>query len=194
VNDAVEALTKLIKERGKEVEALTGKMELLINAAKQRDSSAGFAKKRLLKQDLGTNVKKLEAFLRENPGVKLGGIVKHMGVSAVAVRKLLELIVGVQLNLPLPLGMGRFSKDKTFTPIRISEEGLELIELISLDCENTKEAWHSTTEIKIDKLGYTIQNGIKTKTIWNAKITSPTKPKRLKIRNISGDETVKEIE
>ncbi|NSW44633.1 MAG: site-specific DNA-methyltransferase [Bacteroidales bacterium] len=83
---------------------------------------------------------------------------------------------------------------KKFEPISISEEGLELIELISLDCENSEGPWHSSTEIKIDKLGYVIKDGIKTKDFWDGKITSEKKPKRIKIRNISGDETIKAIE
>ncbi|MBK8486940.1 MAG: site-specific DNA-methyltransferase [Bacteroidetes bacterium] len=83
---------------------------------------------------------------------------------------------------------------KTFNPINISEEGLELIELIALDCENTEGQWHSTTEIKIDRLGYVITNGVKSKNFWDGKITSDKKPLRIKVRNISGDETIKTIE
>ncbi|MDI3520984.1 MAG: hypothetical protein PWR04_972, partial [Anaerophaga sp.] len=86
------------------------------------------------------------------------------------------------------------TKGKKFEPISISEEGLELIELISLDCENSEGQWHSSTEIKIDKLGYVIKDGTKTKEFWDGKIRSEKKPKRIKIRNISGDETIKEIE
>ncbi len=82
------------------------------------------------------------------------------------------------------------TKGKKSSPISISEEGLELIELIALDCENAERAWHSSTEIKIDKLGYLINNGTKTKTFWDGKIISEKEPKRLKIRNISGDETI----
>jgi len=85
------------------------------------------------------------------------------------------------------------AKGKQFTPISISDEGLELIELIALDCENSEGAWHSSTEIKIDKLGYVIKDGVKSKTFWDGKITSDKPPKRIKIRNISGDETVKKI-
>ena len=85
------------------------------------------------------------------------------------------------------------TKGKKFEPISISEEGLELIELISLDCENSKGQWHSSTEIKIDKLGFVIKDGTKTKEFWDGKIASDKKPKRIKIRNISGDETIKGI-
>jgi len=86
------------------------------------------------------------------------------------------------------------AKGKKFDPINISNDGLELIELIALDCENVEGQWHSTTEIKIDKLGYVIKNGVKTKEFWNGKITSDKKPLRIKVRNISGDETIKVIE
>jgi adenine-specific DNA-methyltransferase len=82
------------------------------------------------------------------------------------------------------------AKGKKFNPINISEEGLELIELIALDCENTEGQWHSSTEIKIDKLGYVITNGVKSKNFWDGKIFSENKPLRLKVRNISGDETI----
>jgi adenine-specific DNA-methyltransferase len=77
-----------------------------------------------------------------------------------------------------------------YKPISISEDGLELIELLSLDCTSSEGVWHSDSEIKIDKLGYVIRNGEKTKEFWNGKITSDKKPKRIKVRNICGDESV----
>ena len=82
---------------------------------------------------------------------------------------------------------------KAFKPIEISEDGLELIEFLSLDCTAAEGEWHSDSEIKIDKLGYVIRNGQKTKTFWDGTIQSEKQPKRLKIRNICGDETVWEI-
>ena len=86
------------------------------------------------------------------------------------------------------------NKGKKFSPIIISEEGLELIEYLSLDCENAEGVWTSSSEIKIDKLGYISINGQKTKDFWNGKISADKKPLRLKIRNISGDETIKVFE
>ena len=74
--------------------------------------------------------------------------------------------------------------------IEVSEEGLELIEMISLDCTSDKGIWHSDEEIKIDKLGYVIENTTKTKNFWNGKIKFTKKPFRIKIRNISGDESI----
>ena len=82
------------------------------------------------------------------------------------------------------------TKGKKFKPITISEEGLELIEWLSVDCTATEGEWHSDSEIKIDKLGFVIKNGIKTKDFWDGAIKSGKKPLRLKIRNICGDETV----
>lgn len=80
-------------------------------------------------------------------------------------------------------------KSSKFKRIDISESGLETIEFLSLDCIAADGEWHSTSEIKIDKLGYVIRNGVKTKEFWDGTISSEAKPLRLKIRNICGDET-----
>ena len=61
---------------------------------------------------------------------------------------------------------------------------------LSLDCTASEGAWHSDSEIKIDRLGYVILNGQKTRDFWDGTIRSDVKPLRLKIRNICGDETV----
>ncbi len=84
------------------------------------------------------------------------------------------------------------AKGKAFKPIEISDEGLETIEWLSLDCSTAdKQApWHSDSEIKIDRLGYVILNGKKTQDFWDATIKCDQKPLRMKIRNICGDETV----
>ena len=79
---------------------------------------------------------------------------------------------------------------KPFKPIEISEEGLELIEYLSLDCTSADGEWHSDSELKIDKNSFVIRNGEKTKTFWDGTIRSERKPLRLKIRNICGDETI----
>lgn len=87
-------------------------------------------------------------------------------------------------------------KEKEFNPLLISDEGLETIEWISLDCTNSdKQApWKSDSEIKIDRLGYVIRNGQKTQDFWDATIKCDNKPLRMKIRNICGDETIYMIE
>lgn len=86
------------------------------------------------------------------------------------------------------------SKKKKFTPIKISDVGLELIELISLDCTNTEGIWKSDNEIKIDKNGFVIHNGVKTKEFWNGTITCEKKPLRMKLRNIASDESIIALE
>ena len=84
------------------------------------------------------------------------------------------------------------AKGKAFKPIEISDEGLETIEWISVDCSTAdKQApWHSDAEVKIDRLGYVILNGKKTQEFWDATIKCDQKPLRMKIRNICGDETI----
>ncbi len=84
------------------------------------------------------------------------------------------------------------AKNKNFKPIEISDEGLETIEWLSLDCstDNKQAPWHSDAEVKIDRLGYVILNGNKTKDFWDATIKCDQKPLRMKVRNICGDETV----
>ena len=84
------------------------------------------------------------------------------------------------------------AKGKAFKPIEISDEGLETIEWLSLDCttDDKQAPWHSDAEAKIDRLGYVILNGKKTQDFWDATIRCDQKPLRMKIRNICGDETV----
>lgn len=82
---------------------------------------------------------------------------------------------------------------KKYKPIVVSEDELELIEFISVDTTSSDGEWHSDSEIKIDKNGFVILNGNKTKDFWDGTIRSSAKPLRLKIRNICGDETVWEV-
>ena len=86
------------------------------------------------------------------------------------------------------------SAKKPIKMIEISDEGLELIEFLSVDCTTDEGKWHSDSEIKIDKNGYVICNGTKTKEFWDGTISCDQKPLRLKIRNICGDETIWTIE
>lgn len=79
---------------------------------------------------------------------------------------------------------------KPYKLIEISEDGLELIEFLSVDCTSDKDEWHSDAEVKIDKNGYVIMNGEKTKEFWDGRICCREKPIRLKVRNICGDETI----
>lgn len=84
------------------------------------------------------------------------------------------------------------NKKSTFKPIKISDEGLECIEWLSVDCTNAQKdaPWHSDAEVKIEKTGTVTVNGKKTRNIWDATIQSDEKPLRLKVRNICGDEVI----
>lgn len=83
-------------------------------------------------------------------------------------------------------------KDTEFNPILLSEEGLEAIEMVSLDCTASEKSapWHSDSEIKIDQSGYVIKDGKRTDGLWDGTISSYERPMRLKMRNICGDESV----
>ena len=63
---------------------------------------------------------------------------------------------------------------KPFNPITLSEDGLETIEFLSLDCASadTASPWHSDSEVLIDRLGYVRKNGKDTKELWNGTIES----------------------
>ncbi|MEZ3519989.1 MAG: site-specific DNA-methyltransferase [Muribaculaceae bacterium] len=81
---------------------------------------------------------------------------------------------------------------KKFMPIELSFEGLEAIEMVSLDCTTAEQdaPWHSDSEIKIEKDSTVTINGRKTSDFWDGTIHADTKPLRMKIRNICGDETI----
>ena len=81
---------------------------------------------------------------------------------------------------------------KKFTPIEMSLEGLEAIEMISLNCTTAElnAPWHSDSEIKIEKDSTVTINARKTSNFWDGTIHADTKPLRMKIRNICGDETI----
>lgn len=87
------------------------------------------------------------------------------------------------------------AKGKEFKAILVSEEGLETIEWLSVDSTTADKnaPWHSDTEIKIDRLGYVIENGKKTTRFWDGTIRTDNRPLRIKIRNICGDESIYEI-
>ncbi len=86
------------------------------------------------------------------------------------------------------------SKGRPYTPLTVSDEGLETIEWLSLDCEHGEPdaPWHSDVELYIDKNGYTQTNGKATGKFWDGTIrtTDDRCPLRLKVRNICGDETI----
>lgn len=85
-------------------------------------------------------------------------------------------------------------KKGKFKPITISDNGLELIEYVSLDCTKDDGVWNSDAEIKIEYTSKLTVDGKKTDNYWNGKIYSTQKPLRIKVRNICGDETIFKIE
>lgn len=83
-------------------------------------------------------------------------------------------------------------RKKAFNDITFSEMGLELIEWVSLDAVSAEKdaPWHSSCEVFIDKAGYSVVDGEPTGQFWDGTISCTSKPLRLKVRNICGDETV----
>lgn len=85
-----------------------------------------------------------------------------------------------------------FNNTPNSKTIVLSENGLEAIEWISVDCTSShpNAPWTSSQEIRIETDSYISLNGKKTKCFWDGKISSVDKPLRVKIRNICGDESV----
>ena len=81
-------------------------------------------------------------------------------------------------------------RGRSFTPIAISKEGLELIEFLSVDCSASSGKWRSAAEVRIDRQGCAVRDGVAAGGVWDGKIYSEELPLRLKIRNICGDETI----
>ena len=77
-----------------------------------------------------------------------------------------------------------------FTPIRLSEEGLETFEAVAADCTSATGPFHADRDLRVDKLGRVILDGVKTGEFWDGTLSLPRKPLRLRFRNICGDETV----
>jgi adenine-specific DNA-methyltransferase len=78
---------------------------------------------------------------------------------------------------------------KSFKPIVVSEDGLELIECVSLDCTAADGPWHADAEVYIAPTGHVIKDGRATDELWDGSVSSEDRPLRLRVRNIAGDET-----
>ena len=113
------------------------------------------------------------------------------------------------LTNPWKLTVGRFSSDRVrqkieeynqrgeanpgkhgFTPIRLSEEGLETLEAVAADCTASEGPFRADRDLRIDKLGRVVLDGVKSGALWDGTLSLPRKPLRLRFRNICGDETV----
>jgi adenine-specific DNA-methyltransferase len=77
-----------------------------------------------------------------------------------------------------------------FKPIVISDNEMELVEYVSLDCTNSEGPWTSDHEIKIEYTSKLTIDGVKTDDYWDGKVRASKMQKRMKVRNICGDETI----
>jgi len=77
-----------------------------------------------------------------------------------------------------------------FTPIRLSEEGLETLEAVAADCTSDSGPFRADRDLRVDKLGRVVLDGAKTSDLWDGTLSLPVRPLRLRFRNICGDETV----
>ena len=106
--------------------------------------------------------------------------------SAYLARKLAEA-VGKKALQPSVVS----SKAKTDAlPSGLSEDGLECIDWLSVDCTASVGAWHSAAEAKIDTKNRLWLNGIKQAQPWDGSLACTARPLRLKVRNVAGDETI----
>lgn len=70
-----------------------------------------------------------------------------------------------------------------------SESELEFLEWLSVDCQSGEGCWHSDSELYIDAYGQARHNGDQL-FVWDGKLYSPSRPLRLKVRDIAGQETI----
>ena len=84
-------------------------------------------------------------------------------------------------------------RDKAKTdalPTGLSEDGLECIDWLSVDCTASEGVWHSAFEAKIDTKNRLWLDGIKQAQPWDGSLACTVRPLRLKVRNVAGDELV----
>ena len=142
-----------------------------------------------LKRDIEIELKDLKEILDETVATDI--LEYHIEKKELIIDKFIsDRLIGKINEYNEKMKAQKVSTGKKEKKIEISDEGLELIEMISLDCTSKKGTWNSDEEIKIDKKGYVTKNGKKTKEFWDGKISFKKKPLRIKIRNIAGDESV----
>lgn len=73
-------------------------------------------------------------------------------------------------------------------PVGLSADGLECIEWLSVDCTASEGAWSSSAEAKIDVKNRLILNGVRQTAKWDGTLLCAAAPKRLRVRNVAGDE------
>ena len=80
-----------------------------------------------------------------------------------------------------------------FTPITLSEDGLETLESVAADCTSADGPFHTDRDLRIDKSGKVILDGKRTDFLWDGTLALPSKPFRLRFRNICGDESILKV-
>lgn len=145
--------------------------------------------KEYLRRDIEIELKDLKEILDET--VVSDIMEYHVADKSLIIDKFIsDRLIGKINEYNEKMNSQMLSTGKKAKYIEISDEGLELIEMISLDCTSDEGIWYSDEEIKIDKLGYVIKNGSKTKDLWDGTISFKKKPCRIKVRNIAGDESI----
>lgn len=74
--------------------------------------------------------------------------------------------------------------------LTLSDEGLEGIEAVFVDAKSADGPWTTDAEVRIDKKGFAIRDGKKTKDLWDGTVKLDKCPLRLKARSVLGDETI----
>ncbi len=101
--------------------------------------------------------------------------------------KLAELVSKKKLQpsaLTSPSGQAKAAA----LPVGLSADGLECIEWMSVDCTAMEGPWTSAAEAKIDIKNRLILNGVRQSTPWDGTLLCTNAPKRLRVRNVAGDE------
>ena len=73
-------------------------------------------------------------------------------------------------------------------PAGLSVDGLECIEWLSVDCAAAEGAWTSSAEAKVDVKNRLTVNGVRQPHKWDGSLLCQNQPKRLRVRNVAGDE------
>jgi adenine-specific DNA-methyltransferase len=101
--------------------------------------------------------------------------------------KLAEVVAKKQLQPSAMTGAAGKSKAAAL-PVGLSADGLECIEWLSVDCTALEGSWRSAAEAKIDVKNRLVLNGVRQTTKWDGTLLCADAPKRLRVRNVAGDE------
>jgi adenine-specific DNA-methyltransferase len=83
---------------------------------------------------------------------------------------------------------GKSAGKQSSAPQGLSEDGLECIEWLSVDCTQADGVWLSAAEARIDAKNRLWLNGQKQSHAWDGCLHCATRPLRLRVRNVAGDE------